>query len=355
MNTTPVIGIPRERKALEGRVVLTPAAVAELFEAGLEVRVEQGAGYRSGYSDADYVGAGAVLEPDGASLYGAAGLIVKVKEPVGEELGWLRRDHVLFCFLHLAAYPALLRHLLATGLAAYAFETLALDGRLPLLAPMSHIAGRLAVQLGMHYLQQPQGGAGVMLGSIEGSSPGRVLVLGAGNAGRAAASLAAAVGAEVEILDHLPAALESVRAALPQAETGLVDDGSLRRGLARADLLVGAVLLPGAEAPHVVSREQLAQLRPGRVVVDIAIDQGGCVEGIRATDWNAPAYVENDQLFIGVTNLPGAVPRTATEALSAVVLPRLRELATGRAQAWQVSALALSNGEIRQPALRDLV
>lgn len=247
-----VIGIPRERKALEGRVVLTPAAVAELVRAGHTVHVEHDAGLQSGYDDAGYAAAGACMQPHGAALYAAAQLIVKVKEPVAEELAWLRADHVLFCFLHLAACPALTHELLRRRLTAYAFETLMQDGRLPLLAPMSRIAGRLAVQLGMHYLEQPQGGAGILLGGIAGSGRGRVLVLGAGNAGRAAAEMALALGAEVE-----------------------VSEAALQAAIARADLLVGAVLLPGAEAPRVVTRALLESLRPGRVVVDIAIDQGG--------------------------------------------------------------------------------
>lgn len=347
------IGIPRERKALEGRVVLTPAAVTDLVGAGHSVHVEHGAGLHSGYADADYLAAGARIQPDGPALYAAARLVVKVKEPVAEELPWLRPDHVLFCFLHLAAYPALTRELLRCRLTAYAFETLMLDGRLPLLAPMSRIAGRLAVQLGMHYLEQPQGGAGILLGGIEGSSRGRVLILGAGNAGRAAAELAVALGAEVEVLDRVPAALVALKREWPVIETGQVHDEVLLAALARADLVVGAVLLPGAEAPRVVTRAMLQRLRPGRVLVDIAIDQGGCIEGIRATDWKSPAYQENGHIFIGVTNLPGAVPRTATEALSAVVLPRVKELAGGRTDSagWD-SALALSAGEIRHPALR---
>jgi alanine dehydrogenase len=348
-----VIGIPRERKALEGRVVLTPAAVAELVRAGHTVHVEHDAGLQSGYDDAGYAAAGACMQPHGAALYAAAQLIVKVKEPVAEELAWLRADHVLFCFLHLAACPALTHELLRRRLTAYAFETLMQDGRLPLLAPMSRIAGRLAVQLGMHYLEQPQGGAGILLGGIAGSGRGRVLVLGAGNAGRAAVEMALALGAEVEVLDRMPAALEALRREWPSVQTGEVSEAALQAAIARADLLVGAVLLPGAEAPRVVTRALLESLRPGRVVVDIAIDQGGCIEGLRATDWKAPAYLENGHTYIGVTNLPGAVPRTATEALSAVVLPRVMELAAGQTGTtiWE-SALALSAGERRHPALR---
>lgn len=355
------IGIPRERKALEGRVVLTPAAVADLVHAGHVVHVEHEAGRQSGYADADYAAAGAVIQPDGAALYAATQLIVKVKEPVAEELPWLRADHVLFCFLHLAASPSLTQALLRRRLTAYAFETLVEDGRLPLLAPMSRIAGRLAVQLGMHYLEQPQGGAGILLGGLAGSGHGEghgqgyghVLVLGAGNAGRAAAETALALGAEVEVLDPVPAARDAVTREWPGMQVGDVSEARLQAAIARSDLLVGAVLLPGAEAPRVVTRCLLESLRPGRVVVDIAIDQGGCVEGLHATDWKAPAYRENGHVFIGVTNLPGAVPRTATEALSAVVLPKVRELAVGETGTtiW-ASALALSRGELRHPALR---
>lgn len=353
MKIPAVIGIPRERKALEGRVVLTPDAVSLLTTAGHSVHVEHDAGLKSGYADADYSAAGAVIQPDGAALYGAATLIVKVKEPLPEELPWLRSDHVLFCFLHLAADAALTATLLRIGLTAYAFETLSLDGRLPLLAPMSRIAGRLAIQLGMHYLAQPQGGAGVLLGGIEGSARNRVLILGAGNAGRAAAQLALALGAETEVMDRLPTALAALERDMPEAETALVTTENLAVALRRADLVVGAVLLPGAEAPRVVSREQLALLRPGRVVVDIAIDQGGCIEGICATDWRAPAYHEKGLTFIGVTNMPGAVPRTATEALSSAVLPRLLELLSPVTDpVWLSSAEALAQGRLRHPALR---
>lgn len=353
LHHSPVVGIPRERKALEGRVVLTPEAVSLLIRAGHAVHVEHDAGLKSGYADTDYAAAGAVIQPDGPALYAAAGLIVKVKEPLPEELSWLRADHVLFCFLHLAADTALTAALLRIGLTAYAFETLSLEGRLPLLAPMSRIAGRLAIQLGMHYLEQPQGGAGVLLGGIEGSARNRVLVLGAGNAGRAAAQLALALGAETEVMDKMPAALLALKQDLPTAETTLVTAENLTLALRRADLVIGAVLLPGAEAPRVVSREQLAFLRPGRVLVDIAIDQGGCIEGIRATDWRAPAYHENGLIFIGVTNMPGAVPRTATEAVSSAVLPRLLELLSPlTAPLWLTSAEALSQGRLCHPALR---
>lgn len=349
-NLSPRIGIPRERKALEGRVVLTPEAVSRLHAAGYVVHVEHDAGLKSSYGDADYENAGAIIQPDGAALYDAAELIVKVKEPMPEELPWLQSRHKLFCFLHLAAEPALTGALLKKGLTAYAFETLLLDGRLPLLAPMSRIAGRLAVQLGMHYLEQPQGGAGILLGA---ETPGRVLVLGAGNAGRAALERALALGAETWVLDSKPAALSAVQTEQPAAKAQLVSAAALNELLPQTDLLIGAVLLPGAEAPRVVSREQLALLRPGRVVVDIAIDQGGCIEGLRATDWRAPAYHEKGLTFIGVTNMPGAVPRTATEALSAAVLPRLEELlAQGEQCAWQESALALSHGQLKHPALK---
>jgi alanine dehydrogenase len=353
MNAPLVVGIPRERKTLEGRVVLTPAAVSTLVAAGCTVHVEHDAGRLSGYGDADYSAAGARIVGDGAALYAAARLIVKVKEPMQEELPWLQPDHVLFCFLHLAAYPALTRELLHIGLTAYAFETLTVGGRLPLLAPMSQVAGRLAVQVGMHYLEQPQGGAGILLGGIAGTSRNRVLVLGAGNAGRAAAALAHALGAEVELLDHVQDVLDVVRPHLPGVETGLVSPERVAAAVARADLVVGAVLNPGAEAPHVVSRAMLAGMQPGRVLVDIAIDQGGCIEGMRATNWGAPAYRENGLTFIGVTNLPGAVPRTSTEALSAAVAPHVLDLALhgGAGPAW-ASALALAGGEIRHPALR---
>lgn len=350
------IGIPRERKAREGRVALTPEACAALVAAGHRVVVEQEAGTLSGYNDDDYIDSGCEIAPDNRDLYASCQLVVKVKEPVAVDLEHLRPDHLLFCYLHLAAEPALLQHLLHIGLAAYAFETLAADGRLPLLAPMSAVAGKLAVQLGMRFLEQGQGGAGVLLGGVGGTAPGRVVVIGAGVAGGHAAQVAVAVGAEVWVFDRSEVALQRLARELPGIMPALADPAAITEALKRADLLIGAVLLPGAAAPRVVSRDMLRHLPPGRVVVDISIDQGGCIEGIRPTDWEHPSYTEGGRTFVAVTNMPGAVPRTSTQALSQAILPYVLELASGAMGPASAlpTALAVQAGQLIHPALKTL-
>ncbi len=347
------IGIPRERKPLEGRIALTPPAVRELVTDGHEVRIEQGAGIKAGFSDDDFAGMGAVLVESPAEIY-ACDLVVKVKEPQPEEFALLRPGLMLFCYLHLAACPDVLQQLLKQQVTAFAFETLTVGGRLPLLAPMSAIAGRIAVQIGMHCLQQPEGGAGLLLGGVMNTPPGKVVVLGAGVAGSHAAIMALALGAEVWVLDTSEAALENLHSQHRAINALRYDERALSMLLPETDLLIGAVLLPGAEAPRLVSRRMLAMMPRGRIVVDIAIDQGGCIEGIRATDWRDPVYWEEGLGFAAVTNMPGAVPRTSAQALSRAILPHVRFLA---ARDWRIdrifhSALATENGQIRHPALK---
>lgn len=349
------IGIPRERKLREGRVVLTPPAVAELAAAGHAVRVETGAGLLSGYADEDFRRAGAAIVESLADVYDAE-LVVKVKEPQAEEFPLLRRGQILFCFLHLAAYPEVLAELEARGVTALAFETLSQNGRLPLLAPMSAVAGRIAVQLGAHYLLQPPGGEGILLGGIAQSSPGKVVVLGAGVAGSHAAVLAEAMGAEVWVTDVSEAALEALVSQHRAINAVKAGEKTLPLILPGADLLIGAVLRPGAEAPHLVTRRDLAQLRPGGVVVDIAIDQGGCIEGIRQTDWERLVYHEGGLGFIAIPNLPGAAPRTSAQALSRAVAPWTRVLADagGAIPESMKSAIAVREGRRIHPALAAL-
>jgi alanine dehydrogenase len=349
------IGIPRERKALEGRVALVPAAVRELTADGVRVLVESGAGTKAGFADADFMEAGAGIVSSLEEIY-ACDLVVKVKEPQPEEFALLRPGLQLFCYLHLAACPEVLRQLLDKQVTAFAFETLTIGGRLPLLAPMSAIAGRIAVQIGMHYLQQPEGGAGLLLGGVMNTPPGKVVVLGAGTAGSHAAIMASALGADVWVLDQSEAALEALHSQHRSINCLRYDERALAMLLPDADLLIGAVLLPGAEAPRLVSRALLAKMPKGRVVVDIAIDQGGCIEGIRATDWRAPLYWEDGLGFAAVTNMPGAVPRTSAQALSRAILPHVRFLGTGDWKKDKIfqSALATENGQIRHPALRSI-
>jgi len=320
------IGIPREIKPLEGRVALTPDACGALVHSGHEVIVEQAAGSLSGYTDAQYQEAGARIAADAAATY-AADLIVKVKEPVTGDLVHLRPDHCLFCFLHLAANSELLQQLHDIGLTAVGFETVATDtGQLPLLAPMSDIAGRLATQIGANLLQRPRGGKGLLLGGLPGAERGRVVVIGAGNAGGNAAAMAASMGAEVVVFDQRRERLAAMR-ALGGNVSGLYPyPDALKREIRVADLLIGAVLVTGERAPHVVSRGMVESMQAGSVIVDISVDQGGCIETTHPTSYADPTYIEADVVHFAVTNMPGAVPRSASQALSASLLPYVQSI-----------------------------
>ena len=265
--------------------------------------------------------------PDAVAVYAQAQLLLKVKEPIAPEFGLLRRDHVLFSFLHLAAEPVLAMTLKERGLTAIAFETVEEAGRLPLLAPMSDIAGRIAVQVGTTLLHSPQGGRGLLLGGMPATARGRVVILGAGEAGGNAAAVSAALGAEVLVFDRSRAALARMHALGPNV-TGLpLYQATLAEALRTTDLLIGAVLIPGARAPRLVTRDMIRGMRPGSVVVDISVDQGGCIETTRPTDYTRPTYVEEGVIHFAVTNMPGAVPRTASQALSAALLPFVLRLA----------------------------
>jgi alanine dehydrogenase len=321
------IGIPKEIKPLEGRVALVPEAAGELVRAGSELYVQAGAGEKSGYPDAAYSAQGAQILPDAPALYARAQLIVKVKEPVAPEYDLLRPEQVLFSYLHLAAVPELARVLKQKGLTALAFETVDVKGHLPLLAPMSEIAGRLAVQIGAHLLHVPLGGRGILLGGLPGTERGRVVVLGAGEAGGAAAAAAAALGAEVTVFARSRDSLVRMCQLGPNVTALHSSQGAIAAALPQADLLVGAVLIPGARAPHLVTRVMVGNMRPGSVIVDISVDQGGCIETIRPTDYTNPTYVEEGVIHFGVTNMPGAVPRTASQALSGVIAPYVARLA----------------------------
>jgi alanine dehydrogenase len=349
------VGIPKETKPLEGRVALTPAAAAELVRRGVQLGIERGAGVGSGYADADYRRVGVRLLPDADALYDWAQLVVKVKEPVGDEIDRLKPDHLLFCYLHLAANPDLTRRLCDIGLTALAFETVVDGGRLPILSPMSDIAGRIAVQVGAHLLHTPHGGRGILLGGLASVERGEVVVLGAGNAGGASVRAAAAMGANVTVFDKNPQQLERMHRVAPNVTALVSTDAAVCEAAAAADLLIGAVLLPGAAAPRVVSRAQVAQMRPGSVIADIAVDQGGCIETTRATTYDAPTYFDEGVQHFCVTNMPGAVPRSATQALSAAMLPYLLILlnADWRDDPRLSGAINVSGGEVVHPALRD--
>lgn len=347
------IGIPLEIKPQEGRVALIPDAVADLVHHGHQLFVQQGAGILSGYGDLDYEQAGASLCPDAASLYEASQLIVKVKEPQDEEVEKLRPDHILFSFLHLAAIPRLTQQLCEVGLTAIGFETVQENRALPLLAPMSDIAGRIGVQLGSHYLHQPKGGRGLLLGGIPAAERGNVVILGAGTAGGNAALMAAAMGANVTIFDPNRDKMAQMR-ALGNNVTGLYPfKQAIHEAVIEADLLIGAVLIPGAKAPHLVSSDTVREMKKGSVIIDISVDQGGCVETTHPTDYDNPTYIWEGVVHFGVTNMPGAVPRTASQALSAALVPYILRLAT---DSWESdkalnAGINVMAGKIIHPAL----
>lgn len=322
------IGVPKEVKPWEARVALVPHAVAALIQAGHDVYMQAGAGQGSGFADEEYAAHGVRIMPDAKALYRAAQLIVKVKEPVVSEYALLHADHILFSYLHLAANRPLAEALQKARLTAVAFETVVQDGALPLLAPMSDIAGRLAVQIGGHLLHAPSGGRGVLLGGLAGTERGHVVVIGAGEAGGNAVRLAAALGAQVTVFDTVRARLSAMVAVGPNVTALPAYEEAIVHAVRDADLVIGAVLIAGARAPRVVTRPMVAGMRPGSVIIDIAIDQGGCIETMRPTDYGAPTYVDEGVVHFGVTNMPGAVPRTASQALSAVLLPYVQIVAT---------------------------
>jgi len=347
------IGIPTEVKPLEGRVALVPEACADLVRAGHQVSVQAGAGRASGFDDARYQAAGVTVLPDAAAVFEQAELILRVKEPYGSDLEHLRADHTVFSYLHLAALPELTQKLCDIGLTAVGFETVIDAGALPLLAPMSDIAGRLSVQVATHLLQAPMGGRGVLLGGLPGTPRGRVVVLGAGHAGGRAAMTAANLGAQVTVFDKNRERLDAMHRHGPNVTALYPFTDILSETLVGADLLVGAVLIPGARAPHLVSRAQVASMGQGAVVADIAVDQGGCIETTRATTWDDPYYTAEGVTHFCVTNMPGAVPRTASLALSSALLPYALRLARPdwRDDPVLAAAINVSGGAVIHPAL----
>ncbi|MFO1025982.1 MAG: alanine dehydrogenase [Acetobacteraceae bacterium] len=323
------IGVAKEIKTHEYRVGLTPAGVRELVQHGHQVLVETNAGGGSGWTDDAYRAAGAVIAPDAAALFNDADLIVKVKEPQPVEIGRLRRDQVLFTYLHLAADKSQTEGLLRSGATCIAYETVTdRFGALPLLAPMSEVAGRMSVQVGAHCLEREQGGAGILLGGVPGVPPAKVVVLGGGVAGTNAARMAVGLEASVIIIDKsLPRLKELDLQFGPRATTLFATSEAIEQAVIAADLVIGAVLVPGAAAPRLVTRDMVRRMRPGSVLVDIAIDQGGCFETSRPTTHSAPTFVEEGSVHYCVTNMPGAVPRTSTLGLTNATLPFVLALA----------------------------
>jgi alanine dehydrogenase len=317
------IGVPKEIKVHEYRVGMTPAAVREAVHHGHQVVVQAGAGAGIGCDDASYVAAGAQVLADAAAVFEAAEMIVKVKEPQPQECAMLRKGQLLFTYLHLAPDPVQAEGLLGSGCTAIAYETITdVHGGLPLLAPMSEVAGRMAIQVGAVALQQANGGRGVLLGGVPGVPPGRVVVIGGGVVGTHAARMAMGLGAEVTVLDKSLARLRQIDEAFDgRIRTQYATLDATEAAVLDADLVVGAVLVPGAAAPKLIRRAQLARMRPGAVIVDVAIDQGGCVETSRATTHAEPTYVVDGVVHYCVANMPGAVPRTSTFALNNATLP----------------------------------
>jgi alanine dehydrogenase len=353
------IGVPKETKDQEFRVGLTPNSVQALSK-NHTVFVETNAGIGSGFSDRQYQQAGAKIITDAATVWSKE-MVVKVKEPLSSEYQYLQPDQLLFTYLHLAAAPSLTKALIDSGTTAIAYETVELDnGMLPLLTPMSIIAGRLSVQFGARYLEKQQGGRGVLLGGLPGVSQGQVVILGGGVVGTEAAKIAVGMGAKVQIIDinvERLGYLESLFGS--RVELLYSTNAQIEQAVKDADLLIGAVLVVGKKAPILVSRQLVAQMRPGSVIIDVAVDQGGCIETLRPTSHTQPTYEEEGVVHFGVPNMPGAVPWTATQALNNSTLPYVLQLANhGLAALAQNQALAkglnIKQGQIIHPAVQEV-
>ena len=323
------IGVPKESKNHEYRVGMIPGAVRELTKRGHDVWVEHDAGTGIGFSDDDYVAAGACIGDTAEVVFDAAQMIVKVKEPQPQERVLLRPEHTLFTFLHLAPDSAQTADLMASGATCIAYETVSdAQGGLPLLAPMSEVAGRLAIQAGAQGLERMSGGAGILLGGIPGVEPAKVLIIGGGTVGFNACQMAVGLGARVVVIDRSAAALRHLNAHFQsRVSTVYASTDAIERHLPDADLVIGAVLIPGAVAPRLITRADLGLLQPGSVLVDVAIDQGGCFESSRPTSHDAPTFVDEGVVHYCVTNMPGIVPRTSTFALNNVTLPYIIAMA----------------------------
>ncbi|HZS17072.1 MAG TPA: alanine dehydrogenase [Candidatus Udaeobacter sp.] len=336
-----IIGIPKEIKEQEQRVALLPSAVTQLTRRGHSVVVQKNAGVGSGYSDDDYVKAGAEILDDAKDVFARADMIVKVKEPLPAEFPLLRKGQILFTYLHLAASKSLTEALLKSGITGIAYETIQVDHRLPLLEPMSEIAGRMSVVMGANFLAKYNGGSGVLLGGVPGVLPGRVVVVGGGTSGVNAARMAAGLGADVTILDVDLERLRYLDLSIISANTLYSSEANLLELMPDCDLLIGAVLLPGAKAPKLITRPMLRRMKPGSVLVDISIDQGGCAETSRPTTHLDPVYVEEGVTHYCVANMPAAYARTATQALTNVTFRYVELLAD----------LGLEGACKKQPAL----
>ncbi|MCH2123675.1 MAG: alanine dehydrogenase [Pirellulaceae bacterium] len=356
-----IVGIPTEIKSDEYRVAVLPVGAEELVRAGHTVLVEAGAGLGSGLSDHDYLRVGAELVSSGAEIYARADLVVKVKEPQPAEYALIREQQAIFCYFHFAASRDLTDAMRSTGATCLAYETLTDEQRrLPLLTPMSEVAGRMSVQEGAKYLERPQMGRGILLGGVPGVAPAHITILGGGIVGSNAARIAAGFQADVAILDINMDRLRYLDDIMPANVNVLYSDRHvIREQLRIADLVIGAVLIPGAKAPCLVGRKELKVMKPGSVIIDVAIDQGGCIETSRATTHSEPIFIEEDVLHYCVTNMPGAVGRTSTFALCNVTLPWVQEIANrGVVEAAQqlppiAASINIYDGEITHWPVAD--
>ena len=355
------IGVPKEIKTNENRIALVPAGAEALITAGHSVLVETGAGLGSGFSDADFTAVGAKIAPDAATVWKDSEMIMKVKEPIKSEWPNMRKDQLIFTYFHFAADEKLTKAHVDSGATCIAYETVELSSReLPLLTPMSEVAGRMAVQEGAKYLEKLYGGRGVLLGGVPGVPPGKVVILGGGVVGINAAKMAAGLGAKVTVLDLSLERLRYLSDVMPANVTLIYSNRhNILEQISTADLVVGAVLIPGAVAPRLIRREDLKTMQPGSVIVDVAIDQGGCVETIHATTHENPTYVIDGVIHYGVANMPGGVPRTSTLALTNATFPYALKLANkGWKQACKDSmplrkGLNVIDGNVVYPAVAE--
>ncbi len=355
-----IVGVPKEIKPQENRVALTPAGAHALCQKGHRVLVQCGAGRGSGFDDDGYAAAGAELIPEAGEVFREAGLVLKVKEPQETEYGFLREGQILFTYLHIAPVPRLGEALRESGVTAVAYETVQLpNGTLPLLVPMSEVAGRMAIQVGAYALEKHVGGRGVLLGGIPGVRPAKVVIIGGGIVGTNAAQMAVGIGSDVVLLDidlpHLAALDLTFQSRL---KTVASNPHTLRDEVTGADLVIGAVLITGAETPHLVTREMVAAMKPGAVIVDVDIDQGGCVETSRPTTHEKPTYIEEGVVHYCVANMPGAVARTSTFGLTNATLPYAIRLADGGLEAMRkhpalMHGLNIHRGRVTHPAVAE--
>ncbi|MFD1185498.1 alanine dehydrogenase [Pontibacter rugosus] len=324
-----IIGVPKEIKNNENRVGVTPAGVIELVRNGHTVYVQSTAGEGSGFFDDDYIGVGATILPTIEEVYGIAEMIIKVKEPIESEYNLIKEDQLLFTYFHFASYEPLTHAMIERKAVCLAYETVEkADRSLPLLVPMSEVAGRMSIQEGAKYLEKPMGGRGILLGGVPGVRPAKVLILGGGVVGTNAAKMAAGMGADVTIMDNNLQRLRYLDDIMPaNVNTFMSNEYNIRELLSTHDLIVGAVLIPGAKAPHLITRDMLKEMRPGTVLVDVAVDQGGCIETCKPTTHQDPTYIIDDVVHYCVANMPGAVPYTSTLALTNATLPYALQLA----------------------------